>query len=191
MTLNLSDRQGSLWHQEIRKSLPFPFQHWLRGRPRGISRIRPITKWPNLYSNQISHLAVFFRIFLFNEKVKKGSISGCKISQKIKIFFISIPNIINLPSPTSSGDFSHFLSFKTNAAGRRWGQINFLGNAYLNPLSDWLSNHWNKLTDIFRICVDKLQMVFIMIGLLIIQWKSWKRSLATAWHDFLYISRLW
>ena len=41
---------------------------------------------------------------------------------------LSIPKKINLPSPTSSGDF--FFSFKTNAAGRLWGQINFLGNAY-------------------------------------------------------------
>ena len=31
----------------------------------------------------------------------------------------SFPNIINLPSQTSSGDFFPFLSFKTNAAGSR------------------------------------------------------------------------
>ena len=43
---------------------------------------------------------------------------------------ISFPNIINLPSPTSSGDFFPFLSFKTNAAWRRRGQINNIGKAY-------------------------------------------------------------
>jgi len=41
---------------------------------------------------------------------------------------INIPKIINLPSPTSSGDFFTFLS------GRRWGQINSLGNAYRSSL---------------------------------------------------------
>ena len=40
---------------------------------------------------------------------------------------------MNLPLPTSSGDFSPFLSIKTNAAGRRRGQINNIGNAYIDP----------------------------------------------------------
>ena len=56
---------------------------------------------------------------------------------------VSFPNILNLSSPTSSDDFFPFLSFKTNAAGRRRGQVNSTENA-------------NFTSSIFRKILDRI-----------------------------------
>ena len=93
--------------------------------------------------------------------------------QIIEIIFVlsyKVHKIIYLPSPTSSGDCFSLLSFKTNAAGRRWGQINFLGNAYMTSklynslylqltrglvMSYFENENSNLLSMLIKFCINK------------------------------------